>query len=463
MKNSALPKKTEIEVGTGNFLSAELTNFTEKKCKFFVYRIDDESKKLGDKKEWEFRGREKSKGVFESDDYFDPRLSWFDEDEEEIKVALDISVAGGRVSGREQVLIIKRGDIQINLYWGEVTGGIKNSQVRVYAEYSKNVQVNSALADGRIMFPIFITDPQSANHSPLEDTFLGQPIRGHYRGNADYVSFSESLKNENKVDVVESRVINLNNFFAHFCSVTLKATIKGGHYKTVKYQKKNDISETKIFRRQYYFEGKDVLSFFQDQYFIPTPQYEVPPLSEYALDVYDTYEVVLDVYDFGKYFLEEIGPFLRGLLKGFLVKGLEIIAGELFMKYGKSLFKHKYYKEEINRALNYYSNRKRKRKADFESWFRLRNNNLTPHDYEYKKMWVIAAIKGHEITRGIDLRLVSDNVLSRYNFHHSNNIRPLIIIQNNWNYNYAEFKTAENATIKFLEMARNEAKYRMSK
>jgi len=85
------PNPTYLEVGKLAFLYCELINFKAEKCVFYIYRVDGLNKKIDNKKEIIIHGEKNYNGYsldenvteLKSIQPVSPKLSWFEEDEEE--------------------------------------------------------------------------------------------------------------------------------------------------------------------------------------------------------------------------------------------------------------------------------------------------------------------------------------------------------------------------------------------
>ncbi|WP_378172828.1 hypothetical protein [Aquimarina sp. SS2-1] len=349
-KNIEPGGNTPIKTGEGNFLYCDYNDPSIKRCAFHIYRIDGKSV-LGNKNEWIIYGS-RQKNSYErlmSNDFFAPRFEWFEEEEEEIKVAFDVSFHGStRISCRDHVLILQKGDFEINLYWDEEKNKKnKNHSVRIFAEFTETAPL-SRTED--VPFKLAVKYMKKFANESVED-------KGTYQ--------EESRNKKGKLTIVKSEEIKLKDFHESFCAPGILAKL-GSHYpKSTKH--KIDIQEKKTFKRGYYYEPEEILTFLRDKKLIPKDVFYdgiVTP-GEYK-NMYDkaksTVEGLVD-------FFTDIAKFRKNFATGYLEK---------FIKWGyeewrKNNYAHRFYREEYTKALlhlNGFNNEKKKeRKRNFDKWF----------------------------------------------------------------------------------------------
>lgn len=478
--NIVPPKETIIEAGTGEKLTCEYNNPAIDSCNFYVYRIG--KGKLGDKREWKYRGRKVKDGIFQTDEDFAPRFSWFKKDEEEIRATFDVSViSGARISCNHQVLVIKKGKILINLFWGEVTGDSKNQKIRIYAEYSKKAKIHSDFSnyvkEGNVEFPMDIAHPINKDYKhklyDFNDTIIGsQPKGSKFGKDNNYVSFSESSKNENELIIIESKVIDLNLFFKYFAKVTLQSTIRGGFY--VDNEDLKDISESKIFKRSFRYYPEEIFSFLEAKKFIPKPFKYRSYLEDFQLSLSEDkkiYERIKKGLDIANHvFDKKLGKWVKANYLGIAYKQAKALTIDIYNEFKASSFKYKYFKEELARAREEYQNDKNDRSGMLRTWFMKHNNGLTPEHPRFKKQYrdaedeitlivprrdkegrIIKSIHGKPIRR--DSFTWSDFERSQISGVYREQILPLLKIEMKWRKEYIEHQKIELATVSFLEKA----------
>ena len=455
ISNSESPKETIIEVGTNATLICYYDDPSENKCIFHLYRLD--GKLIDNKKEIVYKGATLG-GIYNSYEKLSPKFSWFDKEDEEIRIAFDVSFSGNRIPCKDQILVIKKGEVEINLFWGETKNISANQEIKVYAEYSENAQVNSSIAEGgSIYFPIYIEKPKDAKHKGLEEIgFAGKGTqRGYYTGDADYATWSETFDDSSEDYItVGSRTIRFKQFYEHFCKFTLKATIEGGHH-TWKDDVK-DLGETKNFKRHWFYPPKAVLQFYIDANILPKPISDGKNIIEKILEAKDIVDTIKGLVGLAEDIIKRRWATILGGYVGDKVseKILNPILNDIYTNYEEANFKYRYFKAEIDKALTTYNETESKseRRRMFRLWFEKHNGGQTPFNRVYLEKREKALIEylilqnPNEINRNERLR-------DLYTFK----INPMANMVLRWKRDYETFLAQEKATIQFLEKAFTES------
>ncbi|GAA3509803.1 hypothetical protein GCM10022393_23360 [Aquimarina addita] len=353
------PNPTYLEVGKIAFLYCDLKNFPTDNCTFYIYRIDDPDKKIGNYKEIIIKGaiQQNSSSLDEtitelrSIQPVAPKLSWFEEKEEEIRAAFDVEVDGIRIKSSDHIIIIKKGNITINLYWGDEYKESNKQKVRVYAEYLRNGSDVSYYS--KFKFKL-----KRTSHA----LFYGQKLN-------KYKEVSEesrrSRKKVNEIIVAESDPIEIDYFLKYFCEVNILPELLNTDYEMQDRNFRADKEELKIFKRDHLKGGEEIISFLRSKELIPDLFYDnlvtKNEFKAYLKKMEEIRSAISDVKDIMK----------KRSLHGFALSRLQDFANLLIKNWEGSKYIHKFFKNEYEIAIRYIHRTKDKRKQLFENWLEI--------------------------------------------------------------------------------------------
>ncbi len=350
------PDPTNLEVGKLAFLHCDLMNFDTESCTFYIYRIDDPSKNIGGQRELTIQGKKNNNGhsldenvtELKSIQPVSPKLSWFEEDEEEIKAAFDIEVNGTRIKSNDHTLIIKKGDITINLFWGEEYRESERQKVRIYAEYLRNG--TDVAYHSKFKFKLKRTSHAS---------FYGQKLNKYKE------VFEESRRSRKKTEefiVAESEPIEINYFLKYFCEVNILPELLDTDYKMRGKKFQADKEELKTFKRDHLKGGEEILFFLREKELIPDLFYD-------NLITENEFKAHLKEIEAIRSAISDIKDIIKNRsLHGFALSRLQDFANLLYKNWKDSKYIHVFFKDEYGIAIRYLNRTKPKRKKLFENW-----------------------------------------------------------------------------------------------
>jgi len=440
------PNPTYLEVGKLAFIHCDLMNLDTENCTFYIYRIDDLTKKIGDQKEIIIQGEKNYNGSSLDENVTElrsiqpvsPKLSWFDKDEEEIKAAFDVEVNGTRVKSNDHILIIKKGNITINLYWGEEYRESKRQKVRIYAEYLiREVDLNYPNDIGYISkfrFKINRTSPK-----------LDNPVV-NWRHSSSETVYEEDRKNRKRKGrfiIAESGEIDLTSFFEYFCQVNLLPELLDTDYTMRSDDFNPDKEELNVFKRDFLYSAEEVLLFLRKKKLIPEIYYDDVITKNEVMLVFDQINKFKGYVDDVKEIIKKRDP------RSFLLSRVEDLFKEMEKTANKSEHKYVFFKDEYRLTIRHLKRTETQRIQQFENWLQSRMR-IYPHSDDFKDKY-----------KEVKTKIAKYNALppvlrdKQYGLYLNSRINIYYDVINTYNSLLSDFKTLEKATEYFLEKARD--------
>jgi len=445
------PNPTYLEVGKLAFLYCELINFKAEKCVFYIYRVDGLNKKIDNKKEIIIHGEKNYNGYsldenvteLKSIQPVSPKLSWFEEDEEEIKAAFDIEVNGSRIKSKDHTLIIKKGDITMNLYWGEEYKESEKQKVRIYNEYlTRKVDRNYPNDIGyhsKFRFEINRISPK-----------LIHPY-SNWKYSGSLKIYEESRNNRKRKGIfiiAESEEIDLTHFFEYFCEVNLLPKLLDTDYQMRGENFQADKEELKTFKRDHLKSGKEILFFLREKELIPDLFYDNILTQNEAMAHLKEIEAI-------KSAISDIKDIIKNRsLHGFAISRLQDFAGLLYKNWKDSNYEHVFFKAEYGIAIRYLKQTKPERKEIFNKWLESKMGML-PGSTEFNNRSI-------EIQNQVDSFNALPPALQDRSYELYLNARVSILNEMIENFQKFQkmFETIELSTTTFLEKSAKKTNYK---
>ncbi|MHA7059021.1 hypothetical protein ACWGOQ_0017480 [Aquimarina sp. M1] len=436
------PSPTHLEVGKLAFLHCDLINFKTETCTFYIYRTDFINKKIDNQREIiiqgekNYNGHSLDKNVTElkSIQPISPKLSWFEEDEDEIKAAFDVEVKGTRIKSNDHTLIIKKSDITINLYWGEEYKESEKQKVRIYAEYLRNG--SNVSYHSKFKFKLKRTSQAS---------FYGQKLNKYKE------VFEESRRSRKKTErfiVAESEPIEINYFLKYFCEVGILPELLDTDYTMQRKNFKADKEELKTFKRDHLKGGEEILFFLREKELIPDLFYDnlvtKNEFKAYLKEIEEIMSAISDVKDIIK----------ERSLHGFAVSRLQDFANLLYKSWKDSKYRHVFFKAEYGIAIRYLKRTKLERKKMFENWLE-REMGMLPGSTEFNN-------KHTEIQNQVnDFNALAPALQDKsYGLYLNARVGSFNEMIENFQRFQEMFETIEQSTSNFLEKAAKKTNYK---
>ncbi|KAA1248137.1 hypothetical protein [Aquimarina sp. RZ0] len=346
--NSAPPKETIIEVGKEKTLICYYDDPTIRSCTFYVYRLDGKPT-LDGKKELIFKGRSPG-GIFNSNETLKPKFSWFDKDEEEIRLAFDVSFSGERIPCKDQILIIKRGGANLNVYWeggdNSIAHTYGNNPLIACAEFYENSNLDIG---GKILFKVDRVTPEVHNGLATSQ-----------------ILYEESRFTKNGVTTIKSKPLDIDYFIKWFCKAGIKISFVQGFREPVIHLKNQ---EQRKIRRYDPVDPEDIYKILQADGLVPQIFYD------YHLTVREILEPIEKLISYAGHILNATESFLKKSFFNFFKnyskgKLQDAVTTDLFKKWVNDRNNHRFFKEELSDLIVYFNTYKPNRyKNGFRSWF----------------------------------------------------------------------------------------------
>lgn len=438
------PNPTYLEVGKLAFLHCDLMNLDTETCTFYIYRIDDTTKKIDGQKEIIIQGEKDYNGYSLNENVTElksiqpvsPKLSWFDKDEEEIKAAFDIEVKGTRVKSNDHALIIKKGNITINLYWGEEYRESEIQKVRIYAEY--------LIREADLNYPNDLGYPDKFQFKiNRKSPTLIHPITNwrHSSSETVYEEDRNNRKRKGRFIIAESGEINLTEFFEYFCQVNLLPELLDTDYTMRSDDFYPDKEELKIFKRDFLYSAEEVLLFLRKKKLIPEIYYDDVMTHNEVMSLFDQINKMQGYVDDVKKIIKKRDP------RSFFLSRVEDLFKEMEKTANKSEHKYVFFKDEYRLTIRHLKRTENQRIQQFENWLQSMMR-IHPHSPEFKEKYLDVSIRIKKYN-DLDPRLRDE----RYGRILNSRINIYNDIIDEYNSFVSDFKTLERATEYFLEKA----------
>ncbi|WP_299440427.1 hypothetical protein [uncultured Aquimarina sp.] len=355
--NEAPPKETIIEVGKPKHLRCDYFDPLVQTCQFKVYRKDH--KDLDGQPYFILSAS--GLGSFRSDTPVKPKFTWFDKNEEEIKLVFDVIFSDKTIPCTDQILIIKKGNSDLNVYWEGGEGEMTSSPLRVFAEFS----IHSNLDIGnKILFKIDRTQPKD-----------------YYSLASNQKVYEELRTTKNDIVTIRSEPIDTDYFFKWFCVSSLNISFIQGFRDPVIYLK--DIEQKKI-RRSDPVNPEDIYKILQADGLVPQIFYDYHLTTREFLAPFDwlhgKLSTVVNITQ------SAIKKSFKNFFKNYAKSKLEGAATtDVFKRWIKNRNNYRFYKEELKELIDYFETHKGKRYTNgFRAWFKLEYGQ-NPQDPQVKK------------------------------------------------------------------------------